>query len=161
MTQGAPRRVTRGYAVTLVIAACMVAVALLVASWGALTLFSGRDPVTSRVGFWVAPLIVVLALAALGAGLWQQTLVLLRGRRRPLWSLLVTLGGGAYLLWCLLGMALGMSISDTWLSPFAAVLPIIWALVTLLFWAVLARRVYTDRPTPSWPWEKQSGGDRP
>ncbi|WP_244301297.1 hypothetical protein [Leucobacter insecticola] len=52
-----------------------------------------------------------------------------------------------------------MRIDETWLSPFAAVLAPIWAVAALLFWAILARRVYTDRPTPKWPWERAEGDE--
>lgn len=161
MTASAPRRVTRGYAAALIFAAVIVATALLVAVWGLLSALAGRDPVASHVKFWAAPFIVVLLLGVLAAGLWQQTLVLLRGRRRPSWGIVISLGGGAYLLWCLLGMLFGMDIADTWTSPFAGALAAIWAFASLLFWAVLARRVYTDRPPPRWPWERDGENDRP
>src|SRR5690606_33613901 len=65
---------------------------------------------------------------------------------------------GAYLLWCLGGAIAGLRIEDTWLSPFALALAGCWALCSLAFWGVLARRVYTDRPVPRWPWER-SGKD--
>lgn len=154
MTEGAPRRVTRGYAAALTFASVMVATALIVALWGLIAVILGRDPVEAAVGFWVAPLLVVLILGMLAVGLWQQAIVLLKGRRAPAWGIIVSVMGGAYLVWCLLGVALGMGFSDTWLSPFAAVLVVACGVAALLFWAVLARRVYTDRPPPRWPWER-------
>lgn len=155
MTDGARRPVTRGYAGALTAAAVLVALALVVAAWGLISLALDRDPVSSPgVPMWAAPLILVLLLGVLAWGLWQQAIVLLRGRRSPLWSAIVALAGGAYLLWCLGGVLAGLSVEETWTSPFAAVLAPIWAIASLLFWAVLARRVYTDRPPPRWPWER-------
>ncbi len=156
MTSGSRRGVTRGYVGGLTAAAAIAATALLIAVWGVLALTLDREPVSSEhVPRWGAPLVLVLALAALAWALWQQALVLLRGRRGPAWGHIVALAGGAYLLWCLGGMLAGMSIDETWVSPFAAALALVWGVVSLLFWAVLARRVYTDRPVPKWPWERR------
>lgn len=150
------RGVTRGYVGGLIVAADIVAAAALVAAWGLLSLATGVDPVrTPHVPRWSAPLVAALAVGALSWSLWQQALVLLRGRRGPAWEHIVTIAASAYLLWCLGGILAGMSIEETWLSPFAALLAPIWAVVSLLFWAVLARRVYTDRPVPRWPWERK------
>lgn len=161
MTEGAPRGVTRGYVGGLIVASAIVATALVVVGWGLLSLVLSRPPVAHPdVPLWVAPLVVILALAALAWGLWRQALgLLLRGRRAPAWGIVVSLAGGAYLIWCLAGMLAGMGLSDTWTSPFAALLAAIWALVPLLFWGVLARRVYTDRPVPKWPWEREEEGE--
>lgn len=160
MTSRAPRRVTRGYAAALTFAAIVLSTALVIAVWGVLSAMIGRNPVMSDVKFWAAPFIVILGLALLAGGLWQQAIVLLRGRRTPAWGIMISLAGGVYLLWCLIGMAFGMDIADTWMSPFAASLAVIWVVASLLFWAVLARRVYTDRPPPRWPWERnmENGG---
>ncbi|WP_336658894.1 hypothetical protein [Leucobacter sp. USHLN153] len=155
MTESPRRGVTRGYVGGLVCAAVIVATALTVAVWGGIALFADRQPVsTESVPVWVAPLLVFIALMALGWGLWITALVLLRGRRSPSWGIIVVLAVGVYLWWNLAGMLGGMSVAETWLSPFAAVLPVIWLIAALLFWAVLARRVYTDRPAPRWPWER-------
>ncbi|GAB2549385.1 hypothetical protein [Leucobacter ruminantium] len=155
MSEGVRRSVTRGYAGALTAAAVIVAVALVVAVWGLLSLALGRDPVSSDgVPVWAAPLILAVLLGVLAWGVWRQAIVLLRGRRAPAWGIVVSLAGGAYLLWCLGGVLAGLSVEETWTSPFAAVLAPIWALASLLFWAVLARRVYTDRPPPRWPWER-------
>ncbi|CAG7614121.1 hypothetical protein ACFPZL_01385 [Leucobacter soli] len=156
------RGVTRGYVVGLVAATVMVALALVVASWGILGMVLRREPVdTPGLGLAAAELILLPALAALALGLWLQTLVLLRGRRTPPWAHVIVLGGGAYFIWCLGGVLAGMPISDTWLSPFALALALTWALCSLLFWAVLARRVYTQRPVPKWPWEKRGDEEGP
>ncbi|WP_024356765.1 hypothetical protein [Leucobacter chironomi] len=155
MTGGSRRGVTRGYVAGLVLAAVIVAAALLIAGWGLLSLAMQREPVSSDgVPRWAAPLLLVLGLALLAAALWQQALVLLRGRRGPAWGVIVVAAGGVYLLWCLGGVLAGLSVDETWVSPFAAALPLIWAVASLLFWAVLARRVYTGRPAPKWPWER-------
>lgn len=156
MTDPARRGVTRGYVWAVIVASGIVAVALMVATWGLLALATGVPPIrTPDVSFALVPLIVALLLAMLAWGLWLQGLVLLRGRRALSWGYLVALGGGAYLLWSVAGTIAGLQISDTWLSIYAATLAVIWAVVSVLFWAVLARRVYTNRPRPMWPWEKR------
>ncbi len=161
MNSGSRRDVTRGYVGGLILAAVIVAAALLIATWGLLALTLQRDPVSSDgVPRWVAPILVLVVLALLGGAMWQQALVLLRGRKTPAWGLLVAIAGGAYLLWCLGGALAGLSLDETWVSPFAATLAPVCALAFLLFWAVLARRVYTDRPVPKWPWERR-GEDGP
>ncbi|MFC7764759.1 hypothetical protein [Leucobacter soli] len=88
------RGVTRGYVVGLVAATVMVALALVVASWGILGMVLRREPVdTPGLGLAAAELILLPALAALALGLWLQTLVLLRGRRTPPWAHVIVLGG--------------------------------------------------------------------
>lgn len=165
MSEGRPhdrRGVTRGYVVGLVAATTIVAVALVVAVWGLLGLAVGREPVTTpALGIAAAELIVGAAVVLLAVGLWKQALVLLRGRRTPPWAHTLVLGFGAYFVWCLGGVLAGMSIEDTWLSPFALALALIWALCSLLFWAVLARRVYTERGVPKWPWERRGEDEGP
>lgn len=159
MSDGPRRGVTRGYVGGLIAAAAIVAVALTVACWGIIALLSGRDPVTSAVSAALAPSLLVAAIAMLCVALWRQALALLRGRRSVSAGVPVSLAGGAYLVWCLGGGLGGLSIDETWLSPFAAVLAPIWASSSLLFWSVLARRVYTDRPAPRWPWEREDDGE--
>jgi hypothetical protein len=154
MISGPRRGVTRSYVGGLMSAALVAALAGLVASWGLLTWGMGRDPLVSAdAPFWVAPLIIFVALTLLAAALWQQALILLRGKSGPAWEWMVTVALGAYLLWCLACWGFGFSVEDTWLSPFAALLAAVWGLSSLAFWVVLVRRVYTDRPTPRWPWE--------
>lgn len=156
MSSGSRREVTRGYVGGLILAAVIVAAALLIATWGLLALALERDPVTSDgVPRWAAPLLLLIVLALLGCTMWQQALVLLRGRKAPAWGLVVAIAGGSYLVWCLGGLLAGLSIDETWVSPFAASLAPVCGVASLLFWAVLARRVYTDRPVPKWPWERR------
>lgn len=153
MTQ-ARRGVTRGYVAGLILAAVIGATALTVAIWGLLALALARDPISTTLPIWAGPLTLLGALALLAGGLWLQALALLRGRQGPHWAYVLALGGGSYLLWCLVGTAAGLESTETWASPFAISLIPVWVLASLLFWAVLARRVYSDRGTPRWPWER-------
>lgn len=163
MTDGRPhesrRGVTRGYVGGLIAASIAVAVAILIAGWGGLSLASGRPPIsTPGIGIAAGEAIILVAVAILAWGLWRQAIVLLRGRRNPPWAHTIAVAVGAYLVWCLGGILVGLRIEDTWLSPFALILTLCWALCSLAFWAVLARRVYTDRPVPRWPWERRGEG---
>ncbi|MBC9937349.1 MULTISPECIES: hypothetical protein [unclassified Leucobacter] len=154
MVPGERRGVTRGYAVGLIGAVTLLAFALLVAGWGAIALATGTQPVqTDSVPFVAAPLAVGLSLALLGGMLWTSTVTLLRGTRTPPLAQSVVAACGAYLLWCLVGMLAGMSIGETWLSWYSVVLAVFWALAPLILWAVLTRRVYSDRRPPRWYWE--------
>ena len=160
MTSGSRHGVTRGYVGGLMLAAVAVAIALLVAAWGILALVTDREPVaTDAVPRWAGPVLIAVIVGMLAASLWQQALILLRGQRAPAWGFVIAGALGAYLIWCLGGVLAGMSIDETWVSPFAALIVPIWAVAALLFWAVLARRVYTDRPTPKWPWERAEEGE--
>ncbi len=160
MSAGPRRGVTRGYVGALILAAVITAAALLIAAWGLLALGLNRDPVVSSgVPFWGAPGIIAVSLAILAGALWQQSLVLLRGRVAPAWGRILSVALGAYLLWCFGGTLIGLSIEETWTSPFAVVIFATWALVSVGYWAVLARRVYTDKPPPQWPWERSESGD--
>ena len=166
MNSGRPpeqrRGVPRGYVGALTAAVTIVGLALVVASWGVLSYLIGREPVQTP-GVWVAAaeVIVLVALALLAWGLWLQALVLLRGRRTPPWAHTVVLALGGYFVWCLGGILAGLGIDETWLSPFALALALAWGLCSILFWAVLARRVYTNRPTPKWPWERRGEVEGP
>ena len=156
MSGGHRRGVTRGYVGGLVFAVAVVAFALLLVAWGFISLLTGGMLIsTPGVGLAAAALIVLLCLAALGWGLWAQSIVLLRGRRSPSWPHVLSVAVGGYLLWCLVGLLAGLRVEDTWLSPYALALALAWAVAALLAWALLVRRVYTDRPTPQWPWEKR------
>ncbi len=156
------RGVTRGYVVGLAGAAVVVALALLIAVWGMLGVATGREPVTTAgIPPVSAEAILLVAVLLLAFGLWRQALVLLRGRRTPPWAHTLVLALGAYFVWCLGGILVGMSIDETWVSPYGVALAIVWAAASLLFWAVLARRVYTDRPVPRWPHERHGDEDGP
>ncbi len=163
MTNGRPhpqrRKVTRGYVGGLIAATVAVAVALLVSSWGGISLLAESEPVSSAgVSAVASELIILVAVVMLIWGLWRQAIVLLKGRQSPPWAHILVLAFGAYFVWCLGGLIAGLTIDETWLSPYALALGLAWGLCSLIFWAVLARRVYTDRPVPKWPWER-SGED--
>lgn len=161
MNDGVRRGVTRAYVVGLLAATLIVAVALLLVSWGFLGLAVGHGPIVSEnVPYWFGTFTVLGGLAMLAALLWRHALILLRGRKAPAWSIVVGAAFGVYLIWCLVGILGGLSIGELWLSPFAAILAFIWAISVILFWLVLARRVYTDRPAPRWPWEHREERER-
>lgn len=160
MSDGARRGVTRGYVQGLIAATLTVTSALVLVSWGGLGLLLDRGPVTTDgVPLWFGVVTIVVALALLAFLLWRNAIGLLKGRKAPDWGSVIVAAGLAYLVWCLCGILAGLSIDETWVSPFAGVLAPIWAIAALLFWAVLARRVYTDRPTPKWPWERREEED--
>lgn len=156
MTEGHRRGVTRGYVWGLIFAVVIVSFALMLAAWSALALLTGGGPVTTEgIGFEVSAFAVLLCIGLLLWVLWAQSILLLRGRRAVSWThvLLATFGG--YLAWSLVGTLTGLSLADTWLSPYALSLALAWGVGALLCWAVLLRRVYTERPVPRWPWEKR------
>lgn len=158
MTNRPPHRVTRGYALGLVAADVILACAVLIAAWGMVSLATGRIPVESDVSIAAAPTIIIIALGLMYWSLWLQTLEILRGQRRVQWTQALILAGGAYLIWCLGGIAVGMDVSETWLSPYALILAIIWGLAPIPLWLILFRRIYSDRGRPLWPWEKHDSG---
>ena len=160
MSGGVRRGVTRAYVLGLIGATLIVAVALIVASWGMLGLAIGREPVeTPGVPIWLGAVSIGLSLVLLAVLLWRHAIALLKGRQQPIPGLILGAGFGAYILWCLIGLLGGLSIDETWLSPYAWVLAVIWALAVVLFWLVLVRRVYTNRPVPKWPWERREEQD--
>lgn len=160
MNEEARRGVTKGYVLGLLAATLVLAATVLFVAWGVIALLFDRKPVTTDgVPLWFAIAAIAIALALLAAILWRHAIALLQGRRVPDWGLVITAAGASYLVWCLCGILAGMSIDETWLSPFAALLAPVWGLAVLMFWAVLARRVYTNRPTPKWPWERAEEED--
>lgn len=150
------RGVTRAYVLGLLAATLMIAAALVSASWGLLTLAIGIEPIeTEGVPLWFGIIAILACLGMLSILLWRHAILLLQGRKSPVWGIVIGAGIGAFFLWCLCGILGGLSVAETWLSPFAALLVPIWVIAVLIFWLVLARRVYTDRPTPKWPWERR------
>ena len=161
MNQRPPHRVTRGYVLALIAADAIFACSVLIAAWGLLALTLDTNPVTSDVSMAAAPVIILVAVALLVWSLWVQALEILRGRRTIQWTQAVILAGSSYLVWCLGGIATGMSVNETWLSPFALILAIVWGLASVPLWLILFRRLYSDRGRPLWPWEKKPNGDGP
>ena len=156
VSSGSGRGVTRGYVFGLVGAAVVGAFALLLALWGLLAWATDREPIsTPGVGLGAASVMFVCCLLLLAWGTWAQSILLLRGRRTPSWAHIITVGLGAYLIWCVVGLAFGLHVEDSWASPFAGLIAMVWALAAFTAWAVLVRRVFTDRPVPKWPWEKR------
>lgn len=145
---------------SLVYASVFTAISLVVAGWGLTALGTGTHPVESPISEWVAPVIVAVCAALTLWTLWQQSLQLLRGDRTLPLGWAVTAGLGSYLIWCVFGSLAGMTVQETWLSWYAWELVPAMAVVNLLCWLVLFRRVYTDRPTPQWPWEKREAAER-
>ena len=112
-------------------------------AWSLISLASGGGPVsTPGIGFSSAAMPVLLCLGLLAWLLWSQSLLLLRGRRQLSWRHLLVASFGGYLLWGLVGTLLGLSLADTWLSPYVLALAVSWALATVLCWACL---LYTSR----------------
>lgn len=156
------RGVTRGYVRGLVFAVVIVAFSVMLAAWSFIALASDGGPVSTpgvSYGATVPPVLSCLVLLAIV--LWSQSILLLRGRRSLSVTHLLLASIGGYLLWCLLGMAVGLSLYDTWLSLYALALAIAMAIAVLLAWSLLLRRVYTDRPAPQWPWEKRGEAEGP
>lgn len=154
----ARRGVTRGYVAALIVAAVFVALSLLVACWGFLAYSSGGSTVSSGRPVWLVPALVFVLLMLLAWSLWGQALTLLRGRVRPAYAQIVSVSLGSFIVFNVLGMLAGLTLSETWLSLYSACIVFSQAVSAFAFWGVLARRVYTLRPTPTWPWEKREGG---
>lgn len=153
---GPRRRVTRGYVIALIGSAALLALSLIVCGWGLLALYTDTAPVQQPgVPFAVAPLLVAITHALLAWSLWKQAIALLHGRRAPHTGWMLGTAFGAFLLWCVGGNLAGLAVNETWLSVYAWLIVPVFVLTALAFWAVLMRRVYTDRGVPQWPWEKR------
>lgn len=161
MNERPPHRVTRGYVLALIAADAIFAASVLIAAWGLLALAIDTSPVMSEVPLVAAPLIVIVVFLLLLWSLWVQSLEILRGRRTIQWAQSIILAGASYLIWCLGGVAVGMSVGETWLSPFSFILAIVWGLAPIPLWLILYRRLYSDRGRPLWPWEKKTGQSGP
>lgn len=155
-----PARVTKNYAVGLVAAVILLVMAILVACWGLLSLFTDTQPVEDSVSFFTAPVLVGVNLVILAVVLWRQTLSLLRGQKAQ-WSLALVVPGVVYLVWCLGGLAFGMTINETWISPYAITMAAIWAIGLGIFWGIFLRKLYSSSPeVPKWPWEEREDRER-
>jgi hypothetical protein len=154
------RGVTRSYVWMLIFGCTFVTVSLVVAGWGLTALALLRLPVETSVPTYYGPLVLVLLFLSLAASMWYQSLNVLRGHKTVPISRMIVMGLVAYIVWSLAGMLAGMSIGETWLSLFSFELVPLFAFGLLSCWYLLLRRVYTDRPTPRWPWEKHEEAER-
>lgn len=151
----AKRGVTRAYVWTLIFACVLLSLAIISAAWGLTALFADTVPIASQVFIGAGPLLVGLALAFQAWTLGKAAIFLLKGSRRPPYHWLLLPGLCGYLVWCIGGMAFGMRISETWLSWYSlALVPIFWV-TGFLCWITLWMRVYTNRESPRWPWERR------
>lgn len=160
MNSRVPHRITRGYAVGVLAADAFFALSLLVMAWGFLSLGLETSPVTTQISNLVAPALVVVCLAFLVVLLWRELMNLLRGNR-PSWALAIIAPGLAYLVWSLIGMAFSLTVSETWLSPFAFSLAGAWLIAVLVFWWIIMRKLYTGKGRPLWPWERNGLDEGP
>jgi len=161
MTNPVPRRkVTRAFVLALAAMVSIFGLALLVASWGLSALLFGSKPVAGDVAFFVAPTIILLALATLFWVLWRVALAVLRGRTALPWGAALIAAVSAYFLWGIIGTLAGFTLSEAWFSIYVLELEVVWLLTVFIFWAVLSRQVFTERPTPKWPWEERERRER-
>lgn len=161
MTHPVPRRkVTKAFVLGLAAMTSLFGLAVLVAAWGLLALATDTKPVESQVPFFVAPLIVFGALGELCWMLWLVALRTLRGNAAPPWGLAFLTSAGAVVVWAVIGFLAGFSVSEALLGFYVLILAASWFLAAMLFWLLLARQVFTDRPTPMWPWERKELRDR-
>ncbi|WGD36763.1 hypothetical protein [Lysinibacter sp. HNR] len=139
------------------VAALMLTVlagALTIATWGFIALFTASDPIeTADISLVVGPLSIVLALVVMFLSMFRIGKSLQHGHSRLPWSLILLAGIGAYLVAAIVFFAVGLPPHESFYSAFLlALLPIGW-LCALCYWAMVARRIYTDRGRPRWPWE--------
>jgi hypothetical protein len=161
MTNPVPRRkVTRAFVLGLAALVTVFGLALLVAAWGLSSFILGTKPVATDVAFFVAPIIILLALASLFWVLWRVALALLRGRTTLPWGPALLAALTAYFLWGILGTLAGFALNEAWFSVYVLELELVWILTVFLFWAVLSRQVFTERPAPAWPWEERERRER-
>lgn len=161
MTHPVPRRkVTKAFVLGLAAMASLFGLAVMVAAWGLIALATNTKPVESQVPFFVAPLIVIVAVGELYWMLWMIALRTLRGNCAPPWALAALGSAGSVLIWAIGGSLAGFTLSEALLSLFVLVLALAWFVAAMLFWLLLARQVFTERPTPLWPWERKELRDR-
>lgn len=154
------RKVTRSFVLGLAAMVTLFGLALLVAAWGLSALIFGSKPVATDVAFFAAPTIILIALAVLFWTLWRVALALLKGRAALPWGLALLAGLSAYLLWGILGTLAGFELAEAWFSVYVLELELVWLLTVFLFWSVLSRQIFSDRATPTWPWEQREQRER-
>lgn len=144
----------------LIFASALLTVSLIVAFWGLTSLITLKFPVETQVPRTTAPGIIMVTIGVLAWSMWQQSLNVLRGHVAVPIGRAIGVAVVVYVIWSVLGMLAGMPAAETWLSPFAIELIPIFVLGALCGWWVLLRRVYTNKPTPQWPWEKKDQAER-
>lgn len=161
MSHPVPRRkVTKAFVLGLAAMTSLLGLALLVAAWGLLALALNSKPVDSQVPFFVAPLIVVVAIAELYWMLWRIALRTLRGQSAPPWGRALLTAALGVAIWATLGFLAGLTAAEALFSVYVLALALSWFVSAIVFWLLLARQVFTDKPTPLWPWERKELRDR-
>ena len=153
------RKVTRSFVLAVAGMTTVLALSLLVATWGFIALATGTSPIHSDVPCFLGPSILALALAELFWMLWRTALALLRGRSTPPWSFALFTAALGYLTWGVIGSLAGLSTAEAWASVYPLVIAFVWFLSVHLFWLLLARQVFTTRTRWLWPWEKREMRD--
>lgn len=161
MTSPLPRRkVTRAFVLTLAAFTTVFGISLVIAVWGLEALLTNSKPIEADLPFFVAPVMFLPEIGLLFFMLWRAALVTLRGRSGPPWTQMLLVGLSAYFIWAILGSLLGFSLRDAWLSVYVVSLVLIWMFSAFVFWMLLARQVFTERPAPMWPWEERERRER-
>lgn len=154
------RRVTRAFVLTLAAFVTLFALSVLVAAWGLESLALGTKPVESDIPFQVAPLIISLAVLELYWLLWRFALSLLRGAARHPWWFACVAGGAAYLTFGVFGLIAGFTPREALVGVYPFTLFLSWFIAVPVFFALLSRQVFTERPAPVWPWERREQAER-
>lgn len=154
------RRVTRTFVLTLAAFVTIFALALLVGSWGLLSLALDSKPIESDIPFQATPLVIAVAVFELFWLLWRFALSILRGSVRGPWLFAVLAGALAYLTFGLLELIVGLNPREAFFTVYPLTLALSWFVAVPVFYALLSRQVFTDRPAPAWPWERRERQER-
>lgn len=154
------RRVTRTFVLALAGFVTLFALALLVASWGLLSFALGTKPVESDLPFQTTPLVISLAVLELFWLLWRFALTILRGTAMNPWLFALITATLAYLTFGTLEVLAGLSPREAFLTVYPFTLFLAWFVAVPLFFVLLTRQVYTNRPAPMWPWERREREER-
>lgn len=153
------------YAGTVAVFAAVLYAALVVATFGMISLYADRDviadptagPLVGPIMASVSILIVLLCFVAIAVRVPAE-------KQRISSAVAALIGFGAYLFFCISGsIMVGAGSGDpfgfmTFLasqlaSPFAIAVGILAFIITILFMLVLATKVGEGK-RPKWPWEK-------
>lgn len=156
----------RRYAIGVSVFATVLYLALLIATFGQISLYTNLEVIPEAdAGFVVGPAMSgVATLVVLASLLWIAIRVPEKRQRvAPLGALGV--GAMTYVAYILFGgivyalgrgdfFQLALFVSRRLASPFSAATGLLAFLVTMVYMLVLASRV-GERGTPRWPWEKR------